>query len=703
MQAVGHYSFEVGLALSGAISAGAYTAGVLDFLFQALDEWEKVRGEPSVPNHRVGLKVVTGASAGAITGALGVVALARGIQPQPFTAAEASNFSRKQGTSYQTLRCVLPSLYDTWVTNPCLVAKEGGMDFLSTEDLRNPNDRARETLRSLLNARLLDAIKEQALRSKSGISPATQPPYDYIAEKLHVYMTVSNLRGIPFTVAFGNSTYGMQTHGDRIHYAIDGLGAWSCADSSWVAKDRSIPLSIATLPPPGSPNIPPEWDEYGTCALASSAFPLGLASREIVTPIEQYEGRQYPMSVPDGVLINPKFPETWFRSTQSYVFQNVDGGVINNNPFDYAQYALMGSGSAERKGGAEANAAVIMISPFPEPPAFLPDGQPLPELVNILRALFPALINQARFKASELAPALDKNDRSRFLIAPHRKLDGKNTEERCTIACGLLGGFGGFLDEKFRAHDFQLGRRNCQRFLQHTLSLPGENPLCASMKGDAQYQITADPADGDNAEYAIVPLLGSAAAEVALPNWPRFANSDFNVLITRVKSRISAIAPILIRGQTASPLLRSIGLLGSFLGSKRVVTFVRLAILSDLIRRDQIEGWELPSQWRDSAADDVRAILAELASPAYDFRTVAGISSASHLGPGFVTEVLNQLTRVGSDKPFLVWQTGQTEGERLFTLASRKPTGFWSLPLIKSFGNWLEPPTTDRKQAGTSA
>ena len=223
------------------------------------------------------------------------------------------------------------------------------------------------------------------------------------------------------------------------------------------------------------------------------------------------------------------------------------------------------------------------------------------------------------------------------------------------------------------------------------------------MKGDAQYQITADPADGDNAEYAIVPLLGSAAAEVALPNWPRFANSDFNVLITRVKSRISAIAPILIRGQTASPLLRSIGLLGSLLGHKRVVTFVRLAILSDLIRRDQIEGWELPSQWRDSAADDVRAILAELASPAYDFRTAAGISSATHLGPVFVTEVLNQLTRVGSDKPFLVWRTGQTEGEQLFTLASRKPRGFWSLPLIKSFGNWLEPPTTDRKQAGTSA
>jgi len=45
--------FQLGLVLAGAISAGAYTAGVLDFLFQALSEWEKDRGKPGVPNHRV--------------------------------------------------------------------------------------------------------------------------------------------------------------------------------------------------------------------------------------------------------------------------------------------------------------------------------------------------------------------------------------------------------------------------------------------------------------------------------------------------------------------------------------------------------------------------------------------------------------------------------------------------------------------------
>ena len=78
-------TFQLGLALSGAISAGAYTAGALDFLFQALSEWEQHRGEPDVPNHSVVLKVIAGASAGAITGALGTIALARGVDNREFT------------------------------------------------------------------------------------------------------------------------------------------------------------------------------------------------------------------------------------------------------------------------------------------------------------------------------------------------------------------------------------------------------------------------------------------------------------------------------------------------------------------------------------------------------------------------------------------------------------------------------------------
>ncbi len=34
-------TFEIGLTMAGAVSAGAYSGGVLDFLLQALDAWEQ--------------------------------------------------------------------------------------------------------------------------------------------------------------------------------------------------------------------------------------------------------------------------------------------------------------------------------------------------------------------------------------------------------------------------------------------------------------------------------------------------------------------------------------------------------------------------------------------------------------------------------------------------------------------------------------
>ena len=62
--------FYVGLCLAGAVSAGAYTAGVIDYLLEALDNWESKRGQEGIPDHRVKIPVIGGASAGGMTGIL---------------------------------------------------------------------------------------------------------------------------------------------------------------------------------------------------------------------------------------------------------------------------------------------------------------------------------------------------------------------------------------------------------------------------------------------------------------------------------------------------------------------------------------------------------------------------------------------------------------------------------------------------------
>src|SRR3954453_4247569 len=68
----GEACFEIGLVMAGALSAGSYTAGVVDFLIQALDQWhEGKRGDdPRCPRHDVSLRVMAGASAGGMSAAI---------------------------------------------------------------------------------------------------------------------------------------------------------------------------------------------------------------------------------------------------------------------------------------------------------------------------------------------------------------------------------------------------------------------------------------------------------------------------------------------------------------------------------------------------------------------------------------------------------------------------------------------------------
>ncbi|NTV12024.1 MAG: patatin-like phospholipase family protein, partial [Zoogloea sp.] len=95
--------FEIGLVGAGAISAGAYTAGVVDFLVQALDCWyaAKAAGE-AVPPHDVKLSVFSGASAGGITAALAAGYL--GTQQPPVRNEEDARAAAGQNR-----------LFDAWV------------------------------------------------------------------------------------------------------------------------------------------------------------------------------------------------------------------------------------------------------------------------------------------------------------------------------------------------------------------------------------------------------------------------------------------------------------------------------------------------------------------------------------------------------------------------------------------------------------
>lgn len=702
------HEFQIGLTMSGAISAGAYTAGVFDFLILALDEWEKA-GEgripgvnpAEIPNHRVGIKVLSGASAGALTAAIGAIALGDADQhPIDFRSDEAG----------KGLKVYLPKLYEAWVVKPGLIAEDGQKnDFLTNSDLAGPptpeDDYTRtsgvsrpapgdpQPVTSLLNARLLDEIAKAGIDVKQ---VGKERPY--IAKTLHIYMTLSNLRGVPYKVSFDGGDYHMISHGDRVHYAVTGLGNW---DSPSIFADNDKPRSIAAAELVGAPAGRQKWKDYSICALASAAFPVGLAPRQIGAVLgdnpafDEYQGRHFPI---DSLINEHGIDPDWtkaVREAPAFWFTTADGGIIDNDPFEYARFSIKANPSEPNESDlAAADRAVIMVSPFPERKPIKSQDQPELGIASIFSALMPALIDQARFKPSELVLAADPTCGSRYLIGPSRvtivetrdangKIERREVDERYAIASGLLGGFGGFVARAFRDHDYQLGRRNCQRFLRHIFTLPPKHPMFQSWPPEAKINpvFEAKPTKTMGTGYSVIPLFGAAREEVALPAWPRISQDRFETLQERIEKRFDYVAPALLAQNVKDPLRTLLGLAvrpfpyGIGLIRDNVLKFAQSTILADLVRRDQIEGWELPQA--DGLSDcEIRLVLAELIDPAYDLRNVSGLAKSTNLTEDKVkTALALGQSQAAKGKPFEVWQAPWTDkaGGSLYALASRKP------------------------------
>src|SRR5262245_21285622 len=166
--------FELGLVMAGAISAGAYTAGVIDFLVEALDEWEKAKSfarehpdDPKArecPTHQVTIKVMAGSSAGGMTSGLAAGLLGMEYepvvgQPQPERPAAPVN----------------NNLYRSWVNTIDIEPLLGSRDLDG-----NANGR----IQSVLDSSILLDIADRAFRFER---PEARKRRPYVADPLHVF------------------------------------------------------------------------------------------------------------------------------------------------------------------------------------------------------------------------------------------------------------------------------------------------------------------------------------------------------------------------------------------------------------------------------------------------------------------------------------------------------------------------------------
>lgn len=436
--------YEIGVVLSGAISAGAYSAGVMDFLIEALDAYESAKAHPAWdgPTHDVRIPIMAGASAGGMTAAISALHAFRRpehVWPgKPLPPAPANR------------------LYSSWVHDIDI------RRLLETIDLDGA--KAAQGVKSALCCDVIDDIVANAFE----LSGAIRRP-NWVgrgaSRDLRVFLTLTNLRGVPYSFQlFGSDDprrYGMLNHGDYLDFNI-GVGPGQA--------DGALALDIETTRTDG-------WELFRTAAKATGAFPVGLAPRFIErNELDYWHSQRVGFDSNGG--FTPVYPDDWVKSVKPYSFVAVDGGTIDNEPLELVRRYLAGTGGSNERSAEKASRSIILISPFPNLQKTTYEGRG-ETLLDVIPRLFSTLIDQARFKPDELALAQDERVYSRYMIEPEREPNAHPDSKLYPIACGVLGGFGGFLHQSFRHHDYLLGRRNAQAFFRANFSLPVSNPLFA--------------------------------------------------------------------------------------------------------------------------------------------------------------------------------------------------------------------------------
>ncbi len=487
-------TFEIGFVMAGAISAGAYTAGVMDFVFEALDAYEEAKTKPDWdgPTHDVRVPVMAGASAGGMTSAISALHAYHDLE-HVWPGAPPPKPERNR-------------LYSSWVTDISLDA------LLETTDLEG--GREAEGVLSLLCCDVLERIVDNAFMLSGPVRPR-----DWIGSgddrALRVMLTLTNVRGVPYSFpVFGanaDERYGMLNHADYYDFAV------GAANSSGGA----IALDVGDFSAPA-------WKRYKTAALATGAFPIGLRPRIIERSDETWYSFAGCVGYEDAEkeCFIPIAPDGSFRDEAPYRFATVDGGTIDNAPLELARRYLAGRNLHNPRDGQSADKAVILIAPFPNFQSAPPFSDNL-RLVDLLPRVGSALIDQARFKPDELELVASDKVFSRFIVSPVREGNDSEAARKYPIACGVMGGFGGFIHESFRRHDYLLGRRNAQAFLRWNFALPNSNPLFDGVRINERrwYVGNADGATGSldlAADRALKPKVFSpkVAGGVPRPGYP---------------------------------------------------------------------------------------------------------------------------------------------------------------------------------------
>lgn len=498
-------TFHLGITMAGAVSAGAYTAGFMDYIIEVLELWEDqksivraklangealTKDEKKIPLHDVCIEAIGGASAGGMVSMMTTLATLKGMKPIKFPPKE----NVKTGNI----------LYDSWVLLDDDLGSGRGLEtfekMLAIDDFEgNPDG-----IPSLLNSKPIDRIADRVFDELTEDNKRALP--NYISSDLRILLTLCSLRGVPFEWKFNNAIssnfsfapgHRMSEHMIIAHFKMQYDGV----------KDKDVYLKF-------DPFDPECKSLMKLCTKATGAFPIGLAPRHF----NQVFSKEY---IKNCILRNLDIKEDSLKSSieikideEFFDFTDIDGGTINNEP--YLEVLKVLKEKHANYNSEFPNFGTVMIDPFPN---FYNQDEAIPvedtfkgdlfqkSIWSVLPKAYSTFREQVRVKHSESF----YGDYLRHMVFPVKWGHNRELNDHPPISCAALGGFGGFFDLEFRKHDFFLGRNNARNFLRAFFMLEYNkdnlHPLFKELSLEAIDLFSREIEGEDGIERTYVPIL----------------------------------------------------------------------------------------------------------------------------------------------------------------------------------------------------
>ncbi len=581
-------TFHIGITMAGAVSAGAFSAGFMDYLLEALELWEKEKGiireklkggeeltdfERKIPLHDVCIDALGGASAGGMVGVITALSTFSEMQP----VKKPSN--KKTGNI----------LYDSWVLLDDDL--DGGRatfeKMLGTEDIEN----SEAGVPSLLNTDSIDRIADGVFDALVNKNDKIERP-SYISEDLRVLVTLCSLRGIPFELNFENfiSSHFPHSPGHRMneHMIVAHFKL------KYREEDKDLYLNF-------NPYNEEDKELLKLCTKATGAFPIGLAPR-------QFKGKLSKEYIKNCILrnlpIKDKDAIEIHLEEDHFDFTNVDGGTINNEPYSEVVQTL--ESMHPNYNSKLPMFGTVMIDPFPnfynqDEPGSVADTWSRSNFQRNMWDVIPKLYSTLRQQVRVKHSGSFYKDYFRLLVFPIKWERMGKLSDHPPIACAALGGFGGFLDVSFRQHDFFLGRNNARNFLRAFFMLECDTDAPHPLFEDlSQESIKAFRRKvGDSIYFPIIPDINllkdrengdTNPFKYTIEDFPKIRSDYFVDIEPLLRKRIKRILSYEISSRFANKwILRNMLKLFQGYAAKRISKKVIEIIEKDLKNRKMLK------------------------------------------------------------------------------------------------------------------